>query len=75
MLPMSRKMPNQTHAQELVSLRTGKPVEQVLRELYVERGMTQAEMAAELGITRVTVAMWLREFRIERPAPAEAATA
>lgn len=68
MLHMLRKPPNRTHAQALVSLRTGKPVEQVLRELYIDQGLSQVEVAAELGITRVTVAMWLREFRIEKPA-------
>jgi DNA-binding transcriptional regulator YiaG len=73
MHPMSRKMQNPTHAQELVTLRTGKPPEVVLRELYVDRRLSQAEVAAELGITRNTVAMWLREFGIERPsAPAGA---
>lgn len=67
MMPMLRKTPNPTHAQALVTLRTGKPVEVVLRELYVDRRLSQAEIAAELGITRVTVAMWLREFGVERP--------
>lgn len=67
MLPMLRNAPNRTHAQELVTLRTGRPVDQVLRDMYLERRLSQAEIAAELGITRVTVAMWLREFGIERP--------
>jgi len=66
MLPMPRKMQHRTHAQALVTLRTGRPVEDVLRELYVERRLSQADIAAELGITRMTVAMWLREFGIER---------
>ena len=65
---MLRKTPNRTHAQELVTLRTGKSPEIVLRELYVDQGLSQVEIAAALGITRNTVAMWLREFRIERPA-------
>jgi hypothetical protein len=68
MMPMLRKTPNRTHAQELVTLRTGKPVDQLLRELYVDRGLSQVEIAGELGVTRVTVAMWLREFGIEMPA-------
>lgn len=67
MMPMLRNAPNRTHAQSLVTLRTGKPVEDVLRDMYLERRLSQAEIAAELGITRVTVAMWLREFGIERP--------
>jgi predicted DNA-binding protein (UPF0251 family) len=64
---MSRKTPERTHAQALVTLRTGEPVEAVLHRLYVERGLSQAAIAAELGISRMTVAMWLREFGIDRP--------
>lgn len=66
MAQMSRNTPNRTHAQTLVTLRNGRPVEEVLRDLYVTRGLSQADIAAELGITRVTVAMWLRQFAIER---------
>lgn len=66
MIPMARKMQSRTHAQALVTLRTGRPVEDVLRELYVDRGLSQADIAEELGISRMTVAMWLREFGIER---------
>jgi len=66
MLPMTRKMQSRTHAQALVTLRTGRPVQDVLRELYVERRLSQADIAAELGLSRMTVAMWLREFGITR---------
>lgn len=67
MLHMLRNAPNRTHAQELVTLRTGRPIGELLRDMYLERRLSQAEIAAELGITRVTVAMWLREHGIERP--------
>lgn len=70
MTHMLRKTPTRTHAQALVQLRTGRAPEDVLREMYVERGLSQVAIAAELGITRNTVAMWLREFRIEKPIPA-----
>lgn len=66
MMHEMRNDQNRTHAQSLVTLRTGKPVAQVLTELYVERRLSQADVAAELGITRMTVAMWLREFGITR---------
>ena len=58
--------PNRTHAQNLVTLRTGREVADLLRDLYVSQGLSQEAIAAELGLTRNTVAMWLREFRIER---------
>jgi DNA invertase Pin-like site-specific DNA recombinase len=38
--------------------RVGMPVEEYLR-LAGERGLTQREMAIELGVTRVTVFNWL----------------
>ena len=50
-----------------MTLRTGKPVEVVLRELYVDQGLSQADIAEQLGISRMTVAMWLREFSIDKP--------
>lgn len=65
-----RKMRNPTHAQALVSLRNGRPVEVLLREMYVDQRRSQVSIASELGVTRLTVAMWLREFGIERPAVA-----
>lgn len=66
-----RNTPNPTHAQELVTLRTGRPVDELLRDLYVTRRLSQADIASELGLSRMTVAMWLREYGItrdERPA-------
>ena len=66
MLHDMRKTPTATHAQELVALRTGRAVPDLLRDLYIEQGLSQADIAVELGLTRVTVAMWLREFGIAR---------
>lgn len=62
-------MQNATHAQELVTLRTGRPVDEALRELYIDDGLSQVAIAERWGISRNTVAMWLREFGIERPEP------
>jgi transposase len=76
MLHMTRKMQNMTHAQELVTLRTGRDVPDLLRELYVTEGRSQVAIAATLGVSRNTVAMWLREFGIDRtPEPTEPAEA
>lgn len=70
MLHEMRNTPNLTHAQELVTLRTGRQVPDLLRELYVERRLSQADVAVELGVSRNTVAMWLREHQITRPVAA-----
>ena len=70
MLRMPRKMQSPTHAQALVTLRTGRDLPELLQEMYVDRGLSQVAIAAELGVTRLTVAMWLRQFGVERPVAA-----
>jgi len=59
-------MRNTTHAKELVRLRTGREVEELLRELYLQQRATHEEIAVQLGITRGTVALWLAEYGIRR---------
>lgn len=67
MMHEMRNTPNPTHAQELVALRTGRQVPELLRDLYVVQRLSQADIADQLGISRMTVAMWLREHSISRP--------
>lgn len=67
MMHMPRKMRNRTHAQELVTLRTGRDVPELLREMYVRDRKSQGDIAEAIGVTRNTVAMWLREYGIDRP--------
>jgi predicted transcriptional regulator len=71
MMRTMRKMQNPTHAQALVSLRTGREVPELLHDLYVVQRKSQEAIAEELGITRMTVAMWLREHGISRSPRAE----
>lgn len=67
MLHMSRKMQTTTHAQDAVSLRNGgRAIADLLHEMYVTRSQSQADIADELGVTRNTIAMWLREYGITR---------
>lgn len=66
MLPMQRKTPKRTHAQELVRLRTGRELPELLHDLWVEQRLSQGAISEELGVSRITVAMWLREYGIER---------
>jgi hypothetical protein len=54
--------------QRLVQLRTGRDLEEHLRELYVERRLTDQEIAGLLGVHRMTVGEWRREFGIDRSA-------
>ncbi|MBA2439588.1 MAG: helix-turn-helix domain-containing protein [Thermoleophilaceae bacterium] len=55
-----------SHAKTLVQARTGREPQDVLRELYVDKRHTQQEIADALGIARVTVGEWLREYGITR---------
>lgn len=66
MMHMARKQQSPTHAQELVALRTGRDLAEYLRELYVDQELSQGAIADLLGVSRLTVAMWLREFGIDR---------
>lgn len=63
---MTREIRNLTHAQELVTLRTGRQPAELLEDLYVRQGRSQEAIASELGVSRMTVAAWLREFGIVR---------
>jgi plasmid maintenance system antidote protein VapI len=55
-----------SRTEQVVEQRTGRPLPEVLRELYVERRATQEEIAETLGVHRVTVTKWLASFGITR---------
>ena len=55
-----------SHAKELVRRTTGREVEDVLRELYVVKRHSQEEIAGALGVHRMTISLWLREYGISR---------
>ena len=57
---------SKSHAKELVRERTGRDVDELLRELYVEKRHGQREIAKALGVHRMTVSLWLREYGITR---------
>jgi len=61
-MPDERK----SYAKELVRERTGREVEDLLRDLYVDKRHSQAEIAEALGIHRMTVNEWLKEYGITR---------
>lgn len=55
-----------SHAQMLVEERTGRQLEELLRDLYVGRRHTQEEIADALKVSRPTVKNWLADFGISR---------
>lgn len=62
-----------SHAQLLVEERTGRQLDELLRDLYISRRHTQEEIAEALKVSRPTVKNWLAELGIsrdERPAVA-----
>lgn len=42
----------------------GKPIDQLLRELYVDQGLTVEQVGAVLGITKGAASRWLERFAI-----------
>jgi DNA-binding XRE family transcriptional regulator len=59
---MSRK----GYAQKAVRLSTGREVDELLRELYVEKKYSQEEIARSLGVSRGAIVAWLNEYGISR---------
>lgn len=55
-----------TPLQLLVQERTGRPIEDLLRDLYVEKGRTDAEIAQAIGVTRAVVQQWRSQMGIKR---------
>ena len=50
---------------QLIEMRLGRPLAEVLRELYVDRGMTTKQVGAELGVSDASVSRWMSELGIE----------
>lgn len=55
-----------SYAKELVRERTGRDVADILRELYVDKRHSQQEIASALGVSRMAIGGWLREYGITR---------
>lgn len=49
---------------QVLEARLGRPMDQILRELYVDQGKTLEEVGTELGITKGAVSRWLEKFGI-----------
>ena len=63
-----------TATYRLVQLRTGRDPQELVRELYVERRLSDREIAEAVGVDRVTVNKWRAAWGIrreDRPEPTE----
>lgn len=69
-MPHMRK----SHARDAVAARTGREVDDLLRELYVDRGYNFSEIAEALGVSRELVRQWIETagLRDQRPPAAGA---
>ena len=56
--------------QRIEALR-GRPLDQILRELYVDQGLSLEAVGLELGISKGAASRWLQNFGIDarRPGP------
>ena len=56
-----------SYAKELVRRTTGREdLAALLRELYVDKRHSQQEIAEALGVSRMAIGGWLREYDISR---------
>lgn len=55
-----------TFHQQVVTERTGRDLEGLLRELYVDKRHTLVEIGDALGVSRETVRLWLVDLDISR---------
>lgn len=53
-----------TPGQQVVEAQLGRPAREVVESLYIGEGLSQAEIATRLGIHRVTLVRWMRDWGI-----------
>ena len=59
-------MADKSATKALVTMRTGREVDDLLRELYLEKGYSDRQIAEAIDVDRVTVNKWRREYGIRR---------
>lgn len=62
---MQRSIVFKSRAMQVIEAREGRDLGELLRELYVEQGMTQAAIAARIGTRRETISRWMGDLGIE----------
>jgi hypothetical protein len=60
-----------TRQMQAIEAERGRSLEDILRELYVDRGLTLEEVGSDLGITAGAASRWCERFGIplRRPGP------
>lgn len=53
-----------TWAMQLVEAREGRSLEDLIDQLYVRDGLTQAQVAARLGVTNSALSRWMTSLGI-----------
>lgn len=64
MTPVSEQVRYLTREMQRVQAQEGRPLDEVLRDLYVDRELLLAEIGARWGIGESAVARWLAHFDI-----------
>lgn len=55
-----------TWAMRMVEDATGQPIEELLRERYIDQGRTLADVAASVGLHEGTLSRWMDDLGIPR---------
>lgn len=56
-----------SYARDLVAERTGRDVDELLKELYVQQRLNFTEIGKSLGVSRETARQWILDAKLERP--------
>lgn len=62
---MDRTIVLKSRGMQLVEHRLGRPLDEVLTELYIDQGMTVKQVAAEIGVSTASVSRWMSELGIQ----------
>lgn len=57
-----------TRGEQIVEQRFDAPVPELLRIYWLEDGLTQAQVAERLGVSRATVIRWIKRHDLRRAA-------
>lgn len=64
MSPVNDNIVFKSREEQAIEARTGRDIASVLREMYHDRRLSQAQMAHELGVSRSTVIDWMKRHEV-----------